>query len=185
MQRHELDIRDRLQARDLTSGRVITTNSIRTFFTPLADQLLKSECGVLAKVIPATACTGASGVDERRFLADRFHIERIVTTHDPEADQLLGEHQYPRVPACLSAAHRRATADGVRIASRYAGEHRRGDQGRRGNRFGPARRVGHCLPLACRPRTLRGLDSCPVGMTVRSRKWHGILRATRCWNLPG
>ena len=84
MQGHELDIRDRLQARDPAAGQVITTNSIRTFFTPLADQLLKSECGVLAKVIPATACIGASGVAERRFLAERFHVERIVTTHDPK-----------------------------------------------------------------------------------------------------
>ena len=83
MQQHELDIRDRLMARDPAAGRVITTNSIRTFFTPLADQLLRIDRGVLAKVIPATACTGASGVDERRFLAERFHIERIVTTHDP------------------------------------------------------------------------------------------------------
>ena len=84
MQRHELDIRDRLLARNSAAGRVITTNSIRTFFTPLADQLLSSRQGILAKVIPATACTGASGVDERRFLADRFHVERIVTTHDPK-----------------------------------------------------------------------------------------------------
>ena len=84
MQRHELDIRDRLQERDPAAGRVITTNSIRTFFTPLSDQLLRTDRGVLAKVIPATACTGASGVDERRFLAERFHVERIVTTHDPK-----------------------------------------------------------------------------------------------------
>ena len=84
MQRHELHIRDRLQARDPAAGRMITTNSIRTFFTPLADQLLKSGKGTLAKVIPATACTGASGVYERRFLAERFHVERIITTHDPK-----------------------------------------------------------------------------------------------------
>ena len=83
MQRHELHIRDRLEARDSAAGRVITIDSIRTFFTPLADQLLKREKGVLAKVIPVTACTSASGIDERRFLAERFHIERIVTTHDP------------------------------------------------------------------------------------------------------
>ena len=84
MQRHELDIRDRLQERDPAAGQVITTNSIRTFFTPLADQLLSSRQGIVAKVIPATACTGPSGADERRFLADRFHVERIVTTHDPK-----------------------------------------------------------------------------------------------------
>lgn len=84
MQRHELNIRDRLHARDPAAGRVITTDSVRTFFTPLADQLLHREKGSLAKVIPVTACTSASGVEERRFLADRFHVERIVTTHDPK-----------------------------------------------------------------------------------------------------
>ena len=84
MQRHELDIRNRLQQRDSAAGGVITTNSIRTFFTPLAEQLLHSERGVLAIVLPVTGCTGASGGAERRFLAERFHIERIVTTHDPQ-----------------------------------------------------------------------------------------------------
>lgn len=84
MQKHELAIRDTLQERDGLAGRVITTNSVRTFFTPLADQLLRADRGVLAKVIPVTACTGAAGITERRFLADRFHVERIVTTHDPK-----------------------------------------------------------------------------------------------------
>ena len=84
MQRNEIDIRDGVQQTDETAGRVITTNSIRTFFTPLADRLLRSDQGVLGKVIPATACIGASGIDERRFLAERFHVERIVTTHDPK-----------------------------------------------------------------------------------------------------
>ena len=83
MQRHELGIRDTLQQRDQAAGRLITTNSIRTFFTPLAERLLHSGHSVLAKVLPVTACTGAAGIAERRFLAERFHIERIVTTHDP------------------------------------------------------------------------------------------------------
>lgn len=84
MQRRELDIRNRLLERDPEAGGVITTNSISTFFTPLAERLLHPTRGVLAKVMPVTACTGASGKDERRFLAQRFHIERVVTTHDPK-----------------------------------------------------------------------------------------------------
>ena len=63
MQQHELNIRDRLEKRDGAAGGVVTTNSICTFFfTPLAERLLDSERGVLAKVLPVTACTGASGV---------------------------------------------------------------------------------------------------------------------------
>ena len=84
MQRHEIEIRNRLHERDPGAAAVITTNSISTFFTPLADKLLRSEKAFLAKVLPVTASTGASGVAERRFLAARFHIERIVTTHDPK-----------------------------------------------------------------------------------------------------
>ncbi len=84
MQQHELRIRDGLLKRDERAGTVINTNSIRTFFTPLADQLLPEERGVIAKVLPATACIGASGEHERRFLAGRFHIERIITSHDPK-----------------------------------------------------------------------------------------------------
>ena len=84
MQQHELDIRDTLERQDASAGGVITINSISTFFSPLADKLLHSERGVLAKVLPVAGCTGGSGLAERRFLAERFHIERIVTTHDPQ-----------------------------------------------------------------------------------------------------
>lgn len=84
MQERELQIRDALLKRNEETGDVITTNSVRTFFTPLADQLLRQERGVIAKVLPTTACVGASGESERRFLAERFHVERIVTSHDPK-----------------------------------------------------------------------------------------------------
>ena len=84
MQEHEIEIRDKLLQRDPEAGTVLTTNSIRTFFTPLADKLLRQQKGFLAKVLPVTACTGAAGLAERRFLAKRFHIERIITTHDPK-----------------------------------------------------------------------------------------------------
>ncbi|MXZ38611.1 MAG: N-6 DNA methylase [Holophagales bacterium] len=84
MQEHELRIRNELLDHDRDAGEVITTNSIRTFFTPLADQLLRRDRGAVAKVLPATACVGASGESERRFFAERFHVERIVTSHDPK-----------------------------------------------------------------------------------------------------
>ena len=109
MQRNEIEIRNRLERADHMAGQVITTNSIRTFFTPLADQLLDSDRGVLAKVIPATACIGSSGVDERRFLADRFHIERIVTTHDPKR---INFSENTSIHECLLICRRRPEGDG-------------------------------------------------------------------------
>ena len=62
MQQHELDIRDTLKRQDASAGGVITINSISTFFSPLADRLLHSERGVLAKVLPVAGCTGGSGL---------------------------------------------------------------------------------------------------------------------------
>ncbi len=84
MQERELDIRNGLLRRDGEAGAVLNTNSIRTFFTPLVDQILKQEDAALAEVLPAAACVGASGDKERRLLAERFHIERVVTSHDPK-----------------------------------------------------------------------------------------------------
>ena len=43
---------------------------------------------MLAKIMPVTACTGASGLRERRFLASRFHIDMIVCSHDPRQPNL-------------------------------------------------------------------------------------------------
>ncbi|MCY4262116.1 MAG: N-6 DNA methylase, partial [Candidatus Dadabacteria bacterium] len=83
MQRHELDIRDRFKGRDLVAGQVITPNAVSSFFVPLGDQLLKRDSGLLATVLPTTACTGTAGLAQRRFLAERFHIETVVTSHDP------------------------------------------------------------------------------------------------------
>lgn len=84
MQSHELAIQREVRNRDRSAGNALTVNSIRTFFTPLADKLLDSKRGTLAMVLPVTACTSASGTSERKFLAERFHIECIITTHDPK-----------------------------------------------------------------------------------------------------
>ena len=83
MQHHEMYIQKHVGLRDSAAVGVITTNSIATFFTPLADTLLSDTRGTLAKIIPTTACTGTSGIAERRFLAAKFHIETVVTSHDP------------------------------------------------------------------------------------------------------
>ena len=84
MQKNELVIREKLKQRDKAAGEAIDSNSISTFFTPLADRLLNPRSGTLAKVMPVTACINASGATERKFLADRFHIERVITSHDPK-----------------------------------------------------------------------------------------------------
>ena len=45
---------------------------------------LNKKKGTLAMVNPVAAATGSSALTKRRFIASRFHVERIVTTHDPK-----------------------------------------------------------------------------------------------------
>ena len=84
MQARELQIKGQIRASDLEASELIDANSVRTFFTPLANALLDKDRGVLGKVLPTTACTSTSGVAERKYLAKHFHIDTIVTSHDPK-----------------------------------------------------------------------------------------------------
>ena len=84
LQEREIEIAKFLGDRDLSAFRAINQTSVRTFFTPLADVLLKNTPASFASVVPTTALTSASGIPERKFLAERFQIETIVTSHDPK-----------------------------------------------------------------------------------------------------
>ena len=84
LQEREIEIGRFLADRDPEAFRAIDQTSVRTFFSPLADALLKKSTGALASVVPTTALTSASGFGERQFLAKRFQIETVVTSHDPQ-----------------------------------------------------------------------------------------------------
>ena len=84
LQERELEIAEFLGDRNAAAAAAIDQTSVRTFFTPLADVLLKRERASLATVVPTTALTSASGRGERKFLAERFAIETVVTSHDPK-----------------------------------------------------------------------------------------------------
>ncbi len=85
LQEREIEIAEFLVERDRLASKAIDQTSVSTFFSPLADALLKKDgSATLAKVVPTTALTNSSGIDERRFLANRFQIETIVTSHDPQ-----------------------------------------------------------------------------------------------------
>jgi len=103
LQRRELQIRDRLAASDEEAAGVIDANSIRTMFTPLAEKVLAEDGSVLAKIMPVTACTGASGLRERRFLASRFHIDMILCSHDSREPNLS---THTSINECLLIAKR-------------------------------------------------------------------------------
>ena len=109
MQRREKDLRDRVLASNEAAGQLIDINSIRTFFTPLIDCVLDRNDGVLAKILPMTACTATSGEEERQFLASQFWIKYVVMCHDPRNINLSYE---TNINECLLIGTRRGAGEG-------------------------------------------------------------------------
>ena len=53
-------------------------------FLTLADFLIKRESASIAVILPLVGATNYSTAEMRKMLAQRYHIETIVTSHDPE-----------------------------------------------------------------------------------------------------
>ena len=53
-------------------------------FMILADYIGKADRGAIAAILPLVAATNASWLETRKYLASRYHIETIVTSHDPQ-----------------------------------------------------------------------------------------------------
>ena len=53
-------------------------------FLYLAEFLARGDSGTVAVVLPLVGATNYSTMDIRRYLAQRLHIETIVTSHDPQ-----------------------------------------------------------------------------------------------------
>ena len=58
-------------------------NSIRPLFVALADRCLREPEGILAMINPTIALCAPSGMDERRILAERYHIHTVLTGRWP------------------------------------------------------------------------------------------------------
>ena len=75
---------------------------------------------MLAKILPMTACTAASGLAERQFLASRFWIKYVLMCHDPRNINLSQE---TNINECLLIGTRRGAGEGRRTTfvnlSRY------------------------------------------------------------------
>ena len=52
-------------------------------FMVLADSMTRDDSGILAVVLPTVMATNPAASETRKFLAQRFHIETIVASHDP------------------------------------------------------------------------------------------------------
>ncbi len=62
----------------------VDKNSIAPLFVAVADHSLEQENGVLTMVHPTIALSNPSGREERRILAQRFHIHTVLTSHQPQ-----------------------------------------------------------------------------------------------------
>ena len=58
-------------------------NSLGPLFVALADRCVEATDGILTMVNPTIALTNPSGQDERRILAQRYHIHTVLTCHQP------------------------------------------------------------------------------------------------------
>ena len=63
-------------------------NSIGPLFVSLADHCLDPNVGILTMIKPTAALCSSSGLNERRLLADRYHIHTVLTCHQPKQANL-------------------------------------------------------------------------------------------------
>lgn len=85
MRQRERAIREGLWIRDPAAAAAVNPNSIQTFFVVLADFLASPAHGRVVLIIPTTAATSAGVRAQRIFLAERFVIELVVTSHDRDS----------------------------------------------------------------------------------------------------
>ena len=66
------------------SSEAVHLSGSSTLFTALGEHLLNRNDATLALVLPTVIPTAPSGAGLRKFLAKRFHIDTVVSSHDPE-----------------------------------------------------------------------------------------------------
>ena len=98
-------------------------NTIGPLFVALADRCLRQQEGILAMINPTIALCAPSGLNERRTLAERYHIHTILTCHQPgninmsqhtnvnESIIVMGRHKGPKPPTRFINLDRLPTDD--------------------------------------------------------------------------
>ena len=69
---------------ELFSQTPVHLSSNGNAFLVLADFINKADKGAVAAVLPLVTATAASALEMRQYLGRRYHVETIVTSHDPE-----------------------------------------------------------------------------------------------------
>ena len=70
--------------KELFAGQPVHLSSNGNAFLVLAQQINEAKAGVLASVLPLVTATNASALNIRKFLAERYHVATIITSHDPQ-----------------------------------------------------------------------------------------------------
>ncbi|MDE0133814.1 MAG: class I SAM-dependent methyltransferase [Acidimicrobiaceae bacterium] len=78
------DEHDALKDREKTlmAGRGAHGSSAGSMFEILGEHLTDLDNGVLAMVRPTSAATGPAGLQNRKLLAEQFHVEWVISSHD-------------------------------------------------------------------------------------------------------
>ena len=88
-------------------------NTVAPCFVMLADRLLPEDIGTLTMINPTIALSAPSGLNERRILAERYHIHTILTGRWPREFTLS---QNVEVDECIVIAVR---YEGIRPPTRF------------------------------------------------------------------
>ena len=75
-------IRDR--EKQLFTNKPVHLSSIGNAFIVLADFIRKADKGAIAAILPLATATHTTSREIRRFLGRNYHVETIVTSHDPQ-----------------------------------------------------------------------------------------------------
>lgn len=66
----------------LFDGQPVHLSSNGNSFLILAEHMASEQNGVIASVLPLVTATNASSLGIRKFLAEQFHVEVVITSHD-------------------------------------------------------------------------------------------------------
>ena len=69
---------------DMPDRQVGRLHSSGGMFAALAEWMLKRDGATLALILPSVVPSSSGNAALRRFLADRFHVDTVVASHDPE-----------------------------------------------------------------------------------------------------
>ena len=101
--RSRVDAMERiLVSNDKDMDDFVDKNSVRPLFVALADRCLRDADGILTMVTPTVALCAPSGLNERRILAERYHIHTVVTGRWPREFTLS---QKSRLTSASSLPH--------------------------------------------------------------------------------